>query len=89
MLCRRHVVVEIAFNGKTKRHKFSPSSTVATATQWARKKFRLDPAAAADYVLEICGKTEKPRPDKHLGELVKAGTCSLCFDLVKEITPQG
>lgn len=85
----RHVGVEIAFNGKTKRHKFSPSTTVGTATQWARKKFHLDPAAAADYVLEICGTTDKPRSDKHLGELVKPGTCSLCFDIVKEITPQG
>ncbi len=86
--CHR-VALDVAFNGKTKRHRFSPSATVATATQWARKKFRLDPAAAADYVLEICGTTDKPRPDKHLGEVVKAGTCSLCFDLVKEVTPQG
>ncbi len=85
----RHIGIDVAFNGKTKRHKFSPSTTVATAAAWARKKFRLDPAAAADYVLEICGTTDKPRPDKHLGELVKAGTCSLCFDLVKEVTPQG
>jgi hypothetical protein len=85
----RHVGVDVAFNGKTKRHKFSPSTTVATATQWARKKFHLDPAAAAEYVLEICGTTDKPRPGMHLGELVKSGTCSLCFDLVKEITPQG
>jgi hypothetical protein len=86
--CRR-IAMDVAFNGKTKRHRFSPSATVATATKWARKKFRLDPAAAADYVLESCGTTEKPRPDKHLGELVRTGTCSLCFDLVKEVTPQG
>ena len=30
----------------------------------------------------------QPRPDKHLGELV-GSTCSLCFDFVKEVTPQG
>lgn len=85
----RHVATEVMFNGVTKRHRFSPSTTVATATQWARKKFRLDQAAGAEYVLEICGTDDQPRPDKHLGELVKEGTCNLCFTLVKEINPQG
>jgi hypothetical protein len=85
----RHVAAEFVFNGRTKRRKFSPSTTIEVATQWARKKFHLDPAAAAEYVLELCGTTDKPRPDKHLGELVKPGTCSICFDLVKEVTPQG
>ena len=54
-----------------------------------RRKFHLDPAAAAEFVLQICGKTDQPRSDKHLGELVKPGTCSLCFEIVKEVTPQG
>jgi hypothetical protein len=85
----RHVAVEIVFNGDTKRHKFSPSTTIRTLTAWARRKFRLDPAAAAEYVLEICYTTDQPRPDKHLGELVKEGTCNLCFTIVKEVTPQG
>ena len=85
----RHVATEITFNGQTKRHKFSPSTTVATVTQWAKKKFHLDPDASTDYVLEICGTTDKPRGDKHLGELVKHGTCNLCFTIVTEINPQG
>jgi hypothetical protein len=85
----RHVAVEITFNGDTKRRRFSPSATVGTVTQWARRKFRLDPAAAAEYVLQITGTTEQPRSDKHLGELVKAGTCSLSLEFVKEITHQG
>lgn len=85
----KHVGVEVSFNGRGKRHKFSPSATIETATAWARKKFQLDPAAAADYVLEIPGTSDKPRPDKHLGELVKSGICSISFDLVKEVTPQG
>jgi hypothetical protein len=42
-----------------------------------------------DYVLQIAGGTEQPRPDKHLGELVSGTTCALAFDLVKEVTPQG
>ena len=58
-------------------------------TQWARKKFDLDPAAGADYVLHICDTTKQPRPSEHLGELVEPPVCSICFKLVKEITPQG
>jgi hypothetical protein len=85
----RHVEVEVNFSGKTKRHKFSPATTIAVVTQWARKKFRLDSAAAAEFVLQICDSTDQPRSDVHLGELVAPPKCSICFDLIKEITPQG
>ncbi len=85
----RHIAVEVNFSGQTKRHKFSPATTVAVVTQWARKKFHLDPAAAAEYVLQVCNTTDQPRSDVHLGELVQAPKCSICFDLVKEVTPQG
>ena len=77
------------FMSKGKRHRFSPAATVAVATAWARKRFHLDPATAAEYVLQLCKSTEQPRADQHLGELVKAPHCALCFDLVKEVTPQG
>jgi hypothetical protein len=86
--CRR-VGVEVNFGGKTIRRKFSPAAAIEVVTQWARRKFRLDAAAAAEYVLQICGTTEQPRSDVHLGELAAAPKCSLCFDLVKEVTPQG
>ena len=85
----RHIAVAIVFNDETKQRKFSPSTTIGTITQWVRRRFHLDPAAAAEYVLQICGKTDQPRSDKHLGELVKPGTCTLCFEIVKEVTPQG
>lgn len=85
----RHVSVAVNFAGKTKRHRFSPAATVGTAATWARRKFHLDPATAGEYVLQICGTTDQPRPDKHLGELAKHHDCALCFDLVKEVTPQG
>lgn len=85
----RHIAVEANFSGKTKRRKFSPASTIGVVTQWARRKFKLEPASAAEYVLQICDSTKQPRPDTHLGELVEAPNCSICFDLVKEITPQG
>ena len=85
----RHVAVEVNFVGKTKHRKFSPAATIGVVAQWARKKFHLDPASASEYVLQICHSTDQPRSDKHLGELVEAPKCSICFDLVKEVTPQG
>jgi hypothetical protein len=86
----RHIAVEVNFGGKTKQHRFSPATTVGVVTEWARKKFSdLDPAAIAEYVLEICGTTTQPRSNEHLGELVRTTTCSICFNLVKEVTPQG
>ncbi len=85
----RHIAVEVNCGEKSIRRKFSPAATIGVVTQWAHRKFRLDPAAAAEYVLQLCDNTEQPRSDKHLGELVAAPVCSICFDLVKEITPQG
>lgn len=84
-----HVAVEVNFNGKTKRRRFSPAATVGVVTEWSRRKFHLDPAAAAEYVLQLCNSTKQPRSDEHLGELVEPPKCTICFDLVKEITPQG
>jgi hypothetical protein len=40
-------------------------------------------------VLQFCGTTTQPRSDEHLGKLVDAPVCSLCFNLVKEVSPQG
>lgn len=85
----RHIAVDVNFGGKTKRHRFSPNTTVGVATEWARRKFHLDPAAAGEYVLQLCGSPVQPRSDEHLGDLVQGATCSDCFDLVKELTPKG
>jgi hypothetical protein len=86
--CKR-VAVDVNFTGGTKRHRFSPATTIGVVTQWARKKFKLDGAAGAEYVLQLCKSTKQPRSGEHLGELVEPPTCAICFDLVKEITPQG
>ncbi len=85
----RHVAVGVNFDGKTKRHRFSPNTTVGVATDWALRKFRLDPAVAGEYVLQLCGSLTQPRSDEHLGDLVQGETCSIEFDLVKELTPKG
>ncbi len=86
--CRR-VTVDVNFGGQTKQRRFSPATTIGVVTEWARKKFRLDPAGATEYGLQRCQSTEQPRVDTHLGELVTAPKCAICFDLVREVTPQG
>lgn len=85
----RHIAVDVNFGSNTKHRRFSPATTIAVVTAWARKKFKLDPAAAHEYRLQICQTTSTPRDDVHLGELVGAPKCAICFDLVKEVTPQG
>jgi hypothetical protein len=85
----RHIAIEVNFGGGTKRHKFSPNTTVGVAADWARKKFRIDPSLAGEYVLQICNSSTQPRSDEHLGEVAPKGTCAICFDLVKENTPKG
>lgn len=86
--CKR-VKVEVHYGVKTKRRKVAPSTTVKTLTDWARKAFKLDPASAAEYVLQIAGTTMQPRGDAHVGELTTAPICAVSFDLIKEVTPQG
>jgi len=86
--CRR-IATDVNYGSQTKRHQFSPASTIEVVTKWAKKKLKLDDAAAADLVLQKCGTNDRPRPNQHLGELVEAGSCKICFDLVPEVTPQG
>jgi hypothetical protein len=86
--CRR-IATEVHFGERTIHRRFSPAATVGTVAQWARRKFHVDAAIADEYVLQLVGTVEQPRPDVHIGELVTAHKCSLGFDLVKEVTPQG
>jgi hypothetical protein len=85
----RHVAVAVHFGGKSKRHRFAPNTTVGVATDWARRKFHLDPAVAGEYVLQLAGSPVQPRSDEHLGDLVHGDACAVEFDLVKELTPKG
>jgi len=86
--CKR-VMVEVNYGTKTKHRKVAPSTTIGVLTEWARKAFKLDPAAATEYVLQITGTKDQPRPEVHVGELTSAPTCAVSFDLIKEVTPQG
>lgn len=86
--CRR-IAVTAGFGSKTKRRRFSPAATIAAVTEWAKLVLKLDRKAAEDFVLQICGSTIQPRHDQHLGDILEGDVCALCFDLVKEITPQG
>ena len=89
--CHRcpEVDTTILFSGKALNRKFSPATTVEVATRWCRMNLRLDRAAASEFVLQLSGTTDQPRPSQHLGELVQGRECTLSFELVKEITPQG
>lgn len=83
--CRR-VAVEVNYGRHTKRHRFSPATPIAVATEWAIKRFKLTDTDALTYVLQMCDSTRRPRPDEHLGDLVTAENCGLCFDLIPDKT---
>ena len=84
------VVVDVKFRwARLSSGSSRPPRRFGVVTRQAHRKFLRNDAAASDYVLRLCGTNERqPRFDEYLGELVQA-SCSLCFDLVKEITPQG
>jgi hypothetical protein len=86
--CQR-IHVTVNFNNDNKQHPFSPSATIAAVKAWAVQKFGLDQTAATEYVLQICGSTDKPAPDIEVGSLAQPGQCSACFDLVPQQLVQG
>lgn len=80
--CRK-IKVDVTFNGVTKEHSFGPGTTIAAVEKWAAiKAFGMTPADAAEHVLQITGKTERPEPDTHIGSLASCPDCQLAFDLV-------
>lgn len=80
--CRK-IKVDVTFNGVTKEHSFGPGTTIAAVEKWAAiKAFGMTPADAAEHVLQITGKTERPEPDTHIGSLASCPDCHLAFDLV-------
>jgi hypothetical protein len=73
----------------TARRRFSPAATVGTATSWAHHRFKITDTDKVNFVLQVCDSDRRPRPDEHLGELVHAPDCKLCFDLVPEQKIEG
>ena len=86
--CRK-VQVTINFNGREKSHRFSPATTVGVVKAWADEKFGLSGVDATEHALQRCGTTERPSEDTHIGSLVRAGDCALCFDLVPKQRVEG
>lgn len=83
------VEVTVFYNGGNHKRRFSPATTIATVTTWAKERFHVDPNAGADLILALKPSDEHPRQDQHLGELLEQGSCNLAFNLIREITPQG
>lgn len=86
--CRR-IEVSVNFQGQTQTRKFAPNARIARVRRWAQRVFRLTGPSAGDFTLQVCGSDRGTRPNQDLAEFVDPGTCSACFDLTKELTPQG
>ena len=89
--CHRclRVRVTVNYQNRSAHHRFSPAATIATTTRWARNKFHLDDIDADKLVLQICNSSDRPRGSQHLGDLVHAPACEICFDLVPELKIEG
>lgn len=82
------IEVIVRYNRNVKR-RFSPAAAIAVVTAWAKNRLGIDTTDGADLVLILLPGKEQPRPDVHLGELLKPGQHVLEFDLVAEVKPQG
>lgn len=85
----RQVTVTVQFQNQNPSHHFSPSTPLRAVKHWATAKFGITGADATDYALQVCGSTERPSEDTHLGSLVTGAGCSICFDLVQRQVVQG
>lgn len=86
--CRR-VEVAVNFNGATKAHAFSPSTTIGKIKRWADEEFGLEGVDATEHALQICGTSTRPDLDVHVGSLVHHPHCQVCFDLVPKKRVEG
>jgi hypothetical protein len=78
--CKK-IEVTLHFNEVTEKHHFPPSVTIDKVKREFVKKIHMAAVDATEHVLQLCGGTDRPEPDVHIGSLVH-GCCSLCFDLV-------
>ncbi len=75
------IEVTLHFNDITEKLHFPPSATVERVKRHFIEKIHMSPVDATEHVLQICGSSDRPEPDNHIGALVSC-TCSLCFNLV-------
>jgi hypothetical protein len=75
------IEVTLHFNELTEKMHFPPSATVERVKRHFVEKIHMSPVDATEHVLQLCGCTDRPEPDHHIGALV-SGVCSLCFNLV-------
>jgi hypothetical protein len=78
--CKK-VEVTLHFNEVKEKLHFPPSATVERVKKEFVKRIHMSPVDATEHVLQLCGSTDRPEPDTHIGSLV-CGCCALCFDLV-------
>lgn len=85
------VAVTVNYNARQATDDFPPSTTVKKLKKWSegKKGFELSEVDAADLLLQICGSSERPDEDAHIGSLVEVPGCSLCFDLVPKSRVEG
>lgn len=78
--CKK-VLVTLHFSGQTEKLEFPPAATVERVKREFVRRIHMSPTDATEHVLQLCGTTDRPEPDTHIGSLV-CGCCNLCFDLV-------
>ena len=86
--CRR-IDVSVTFNGRTLQRNVAPSNTVAALKVWADDAFHIDPAHAAEHVLQLHGTIDRPLGTTHVGSLTNGHVCAVGFDLVPSERIQG
>lgn len=87
----RHVEVTVNYEAEQKSEYFPPSTTMKKVKKWVdgKRGFDLGDVDAAEHLLQICGSDTRPDEDTHIGSLVGAPSCSLCFDLVAKQRVEG
>lgn len=86
--CQR-VHVTVNFNGQSHQNPFSPASTIREVKDWAAKKFDLKAVDITEYVLQLCGSSDRPQEDTQVGFYAEPGECTACFDLVPQQRVEG
>lgn len=85
----RHVEVRVNYNGEQKERSFPAAATIRRVKLWSVREFGLKKVDATEHALQVCGSTNRPDEDVHIGSLVQYPSCALCFDLVPKQRVEG